>query len=152
MVHRLWELRSEEHTSELQSQSNLVCRLLLEKKKKKYIKCVVHRAGVQLSPAGPCLHISIRLYRHINATGIIRETGVPLNRIEGGLLGLTHRAEPLQWQTWKAISYDYINDLALLRRIEIMTIMKLHNMKVSLYHAINPLYQNKAIHSYFFFF
>src|SRR2546427_7672824 len=27
------ELRSEEHTSELQSQSNLVCRLLLEKKK-----------------------------------------------------------------------------------------------------------------------
>src|SRR5688572_32705540 len=28
--------RSEEHTSELQSQSNLVCRLLLEKKKKKW--------------------------------------------------------------------------------------------------------------------
>src|SRR2546430_8698648 len=32
-VHRLGT-RSEEHTSELQSQSNLVCRLLLEKKKK----------------------------------------------------------------------------------------------------------------------
>src|SRR2546430_4156820 len=30
------EYRSEEHTSELQSQSNLVCRLLLEKKKKKH--------------------------------------------------------------------------------------------------------------------
>src|SRR2546430_7559575 len=30
--------RSEEHTSELQSQSNLVCRLLLEKKKKKNTK------------------------------------------------------------------------------------------------------------------
>src|SRR2546430_5337198 len=29
------ERRSEEHTSELQSQSNIVCRLLLEKKKKK---------------------------------------------------------------------------------------------------------------------
>src|SRR2546430_6181161 len=29
--------RSEEHTSELQSQSNLVCRLLLEKKKKSNI-------------------------------------------------------------------------------------------------------------------
>src|SRR2546430_7894562 len=28
-----WTMRSEEHTSELQSQSNLVCRLLLEKKK-----------------------------------------------------------------------------------------------------------------------
>src|SRR2546430_7389706 len=31
---RGWRVRSEEHTSELQSQSNLVCRLLLEKKKK----------------------------------------------------------------------------------------------------------------------
>src|SRR2546430_7722869 len=30
------EQRSEEHTSELQSQSNLVCRLLLEKKKMSY--------------------------------------------------------------------------------------------------------------------
>src|SRR2546430_11356735 len=32
---RSW-VRSEEHTSELQSQSNLVCRLLLEKKKKSH--------------------------------------------------------------------------------------------------------------------
>src|SRR2546430_9693762 len=32
------ETRSEEHTSELQSQSNLVCRLLLEKKKNKLIE------------------------------------------------------------------------------------------------------------------
>src|SRR2546430_8311908 len=32
---RLLQPRSEEHTSELQSQSNLVCRLLLEKKKKR---------------------------------------------------------------------------------------------------------------------
>src|SRR5690606_41567931 len=31
-------LRSEEHTSELQSRENLVCRLLLEKKKNKNIK------------------------------------------------------------------------------------------------------------------
>src|SRR5258708_24542142 len=31
--------RSEEHTSELQSPDHLVCRLLLEKKKKKKIKC-----------------------------------------------------------------------------------------------------------------
>src|SRR3989475_1862203 len=30
--------RSEEHTSELQSQSNLVCRLLLEKKKKTHTR------------------------------------------------------------------------------------------------------------------
>src|SRR2546427_6630821 len=34
---RLGTVRSEEHTSELQSQSNLVCRLLLEKKKKRAI-------------------------------------------------------------------------------------------------------------------
>src|SRR2546430_3621105 len=34
VVHFSPEPRSEEHTSELQSQSNLVCRLLLEKKKK----------------------------------------------------------------------------------------------------------------------
>src|SRR2546430_5624483 len=38
--HALWHVRvrSEEHTSELQSQSNLVCRLLLEKKKQAHIQ------------------------------------------------------------------------------------------------------------------
>src|SRR5688572_31744991 len=35
--------RSEEHTSELQSQSNLVCRLLLEKKKKKIKKHIKNK-------------------------------------------------------------------------------------------------------------
>src|SRR2546430_13722808 len=38
------EYKSEEHTSELQSQSNLVCRLLLEKKKKYH--CKVHSAEI----------------------------------------------------------------------------------------------------------
>src|SRR3989442_11794460 len=33
-------LRSEEHTSELQSRPHLVCRLLLEKKKKQFICCL----------------------------------------------------------------------------------------------------------------
>src|SRR5690606_39652757 len=33
-----WVRRSEEHTSELQSREKLVCRLLLEKKKKKALK------------------------------------------------------------------------------------------------------------------
>src|SRR3989442_10169653 len=33
--------RSEEHTSELQSRPHLVCRLLLEKKKKKTITCLM---------------------------------------------------------------------------------------------------------------
>src|SRR2546430_9102154 len=40
------DARSEEHTSELQSQSNLVCRLLLEKKKKintiRSLRYIVH--------------------------------------------------------------------------------------------------------------
>src|SRR6266566_9367516 len=36
------EARSEEHTSELQSPCNLVCRLLLEKKKKKEVTYMVH--------------------------------------------------------------------------------------------------------------
>src|SRR2546430_11827037 len=35
--------RSEEHTSELQSQSNLVCRLLLEKKKITMLPKPIHR-------------------------------------------------------------------------------------------------------------
>src|SRR2546430_4168454 len=39
--------RSEEHTSELQSQSNLVCRLLLEKKKKKKKKTTWKRPYIQ---------------------------------------------------------------------------------------------------------
>src|SRR5688572_32313949 len=51
-------LRSEEHTSELQSQSNLVCRLLLEKKKK-----TTCRTGVDWQ------HSSWRLLR---ATHVVR--------------------------------------------------------------------------------
>src|SRR3712207_8303694 len=35
-------VRSEEHTSELQSRQYLVCRLLLEKKKKKYKPLLIH--------------------------------------------------------------------------------------------------------------
>src|SRR2546430_12270092 len=38
LLERCENARSEEHTSELQSQSNLVCRLLLEKKKKTNVK------------------------------------------------------------------------------------------------------------------
>src|SRR5438034_3544313 len=35
--------RSEEHTSELQSHSDLVCRLLLEKKNKRRLGCIIGR-------------------------------------------------------------------------------------------------------------
>src|SRR2546430_11590314 len=46
---RVGEMRSEEHTSELQSQSNIVCRLLLEKKRDHLVKtriCVGLAAAV----------------------------------------------------------------------------------------------------------
>src|SRR2546430_12781227 len=42
------EERSEEHTSELQSQSNLVCRLLLEKKKINDMLSILHELIVRL--------------------------------------------------------------------------------------------------------
>src|SRR5690606_19398183 len=38
----VYRRRSEEHTSELQSRENLVCRLLLEKKKKTQNCCILH--------------------------------------------------------------------------------------------------------------
>src|SRR2546427_7698182 len=45
--------RSEEHTSELQSQSNLVCRLLLEKKKKKQIRTIFEDTSTDLTRCVP---------------------------------------------------------------------------------------------------
>src|SRR5438270_8926897 len=50
-------LRSEEHTSELQSQSNLVCRLLLEKKKRDwYSTCSTRECSrARLSRLNTCV-------------------------------------------------------------------------------------------------
>src|SRR2546428_3788297 len=45
--------RSEEHTSELQSRSDLVCRLLLEKKKKKQVTCRSFYAARPYPPDAP---------------------------------------------------------------------------------------------------
>src|SRR2546430_12446712 len=47
--------RSEEHTSELQSQSNLVCRLLLEKKK------TTSRSACQITTSHNCCAISTKI-------------------------------------------------------------------------------------------
>src|SRR5258706_8582421 len=55
--------RSEEHTSELQSLTNLVCRLLLEKKKKIKNAFILHAVATEhllaaitdLDGPGPCL-------------------------------------------------------------------------------------------------
>src|SRR2546430_3805097 len=46
--------RSEEHTSELQSQSNLVCRLLLEKKTRRLVPATLGREYRQLLDAVGC--------------------------------------------------------------------------------------------------
>src|SRR5256886_13054123 len=48
------ETRSEEHTSELQSQSNLVCRLLLEKKKTECTHYHLPRLPPPSSLSAPC--------------------------------------------------------------------------------------------------
>src|SRR2546427_6035081 len=50
--------RSEEHTSELQSQSNLVCRLLLEKKKKSNVHSLLHTLATR-QPDRPRAHRSV---------------------------------------------------------------------------------------------
>src|SRR5689334_23942507 len=48
-------VRSEEHTSELQSQFHLVCRLLLEKKKPHILHCViVHMRKLSRSSSSTC--------------------------------------------------------------------------------------------------
>src|SRR2546430_6570007 len=48
--------RSEEHTSELQSQSNLVCRILLEKKKTKKMSHVSSLSNITHTNADLVLH------------------------------------------------------------------------------------------------
>src|SRR5258708_10458655 len=53
--------RSEEHTSELQSPDHLVCRLLLEKKKKKTQQTIIH---------GHCPPASTSVMRHTNTSEV----------------------------------------------------------------------------------
>src|SRR2546425_6869332 len=49
LIEYYWAVRSEEHTSELQSLAYLVCRLLLEKKKrKKLLRDGVHRVDASV--------------------------------------------------------------------------------------------------------
>src|SRR5205085_8769269 len=50
-------VRSEEHTSELQSQSNLVCRLLLEKKKQPPTAILTTLSSCCLSTIPPDTHL-----------------------------------------------------------------------------------------------
>src|SRR5256886_3083654 len=72
--------RSEEHTSELQSQSNLVCRLLLEKKKKNTDIAAV-RSDAHLQPlqrvCGPCIAARRGLCRLATAISPLRFVCAP---------------------------------------------------------------------------
>src|SRR2546430_1356024 len=61
--------RSEEHTSELQSQSNLVCRLLLEKKKKTILYTPTNPQSIL-----PHTHMTATSYSHRNPSMILCTT------------------------------------------------------------------------------
>src|SRR5256886_10939065 len=69
------QIRSEEHTSELQSQSNLVCRLLLEKKKKHNQHTVITHPILH-TPAHEPAHHRLTL-RHTNLKHIQRNPDTP---------------------------------------------------------------------------
>src|SRR2546430_7582480 len=63
-------MRSEEHTSELQSQSNLVCRLLLEKKKTNTPNIQTHISmNANLHPRNPMCITTLPLSAFIYTTG-----------------------------------------------------------------------------------
>src|SRR5256886_5731634 len=68
-----WTTRSEEHTSELQSQSNLVCRLLLEKKKYHYTHVTIYiylSIYSQMFLPIECIHLIIQTFCHSATIGM----------------------------------------------------------------------------------
>src|SRR5256885_6189265 len=67
--------RSEEHTSELQSPCNLVCRLLLEKKKKTAGRFYVHRKLPDIVPPF-IVKMALRPGSYFSATIYIRRSTV----------------------------------------------------------------------------
>src|SRR5256886_6564119 len=81
--------RSEEHTSELQSQSNLVCRLLLEKQKKgrqSYDLQLVHDGNDRLSERLPGRHHYGEQYPELHRR-------LPIGRLVCAKLPVQQRAE-----------------------------------------------------------
>src|SRR5256886_3245743 len=81
--------RSEEHTSELQSQSNLVCRLLLEKINPGYATC----AADAPSTAGAAF-IASRARRHNRGTEHPPRPTSPARRRRAPVLDRRHRLSP----------------------------------------------------------
>src|SRR5256886_3590529 len=76
--------RSEEHTSELQSQSNLVCRLLLEKKKTK-----THPGGLDQDAAGHLSNPNLRIMNIAYHTCISSALPRPASRTRPALTLIT---------------------------------------------------------------
>src|SRR2546430_10902638 len=76
-IHR--SIRSEEHTSELQSQSNLVCRLLLEKKKKINVYDLTWMLPI-IESVQPSIHLVFAapfsaLVQHVCIEGLVDDSG-----------------------------------------------------------------------------
>src|SRR2546430_3263175 len=72
-----WQVRSEEHTSELQSQSNLVCRLLLEKKKNKGLSIsTIHRDTVPDIEMVDCCDLELIHAGHALPAGVYSHTAL----------------------------------------------------------------------------
>src|SRR5687767_15771267 len=73
-------LRSEEHTSELQSLAYLVCRLLLEKNNTPVVRIFLHRAGVTRLVPGPCVEhgaACIVCHAHLDAERLVLRRRLP---------------------------------------------------------------------------
>src|SRR2546421_2820477 len=82
--------RSEEHTSELQSRSDLVCRLLLEKKKKNLIQRI---------PSAELSSGKVRRAHENNINTLVRRKGKACirNNVRDGIL--TTILSTIQWRT-----------------------------------------------------
>src|SRR5690348_17724413 len=68
--------RSEEHTSELQSPVHLVCRLLLEKKKKKIHKCLLSNSSGIFLNSKIHLYLSMRVFRRTFVPSMSHSIGI----------------------------------------------------------------------------
>src|SRR2546430_7404571 len=76
LLPRNCSMRSEEHTSELQSQSNLVCRLLLEKKKKQTALHTTIIKGRQASYAPNISYVVYMSHLAINKKYQVDDTNI----------------------------------------------------------------------------
>src|SRR2546430_8499766 len=82
--------RSEEHTSELQSQSNLVCRLLLEKKNRPI-------NTYKMTPKADARRVNLLSAQSAAFSSRLRLRSIILGPIDASLLSLAHPANTRQF-------------------------------------------------------